>query len=274
MVIEADESDGTFTRLKSTIAVVTNIDPEHLDHYGDFDAVKRAFQDFVENIPFYGFAVLCTDHPEVQALAARIENRRLVSYGLNPQAEVRAVNLAAGAAGSTFDVAIAPRGGPMATMADLTLPMAGEHNVVNALAAIAVACELGVSDADIRKGLAAFAGVRRRFTPTGEARGVTVIDDYGHHPVEIAAALKAARGVTNGRVIAVVQPHRYTRLAGLFQEFCACFNDADVVIVANVYPAGEAPVEGVDRDALIEGLRRWGHRRVLPLDGPDALAGL
>jgi UDP-N-acetylmuramate--alanine ligase len=274
MVVEADESDGTFIRLKSTIAVVTNIDPEHLDHYGEFDAVRRAFQDFVENIPFYGLAVLCTDHPEVQALAARIENRRVVSYGLNPQAEVRAINVAAGASGSTFDVQIAPRGGPLATMTDLTLPMAGEHNVVNALAAIAVACELGVSNADIKRGLASFAGVRRRFTPTGEARGVRVIDDYGHHPVEIAAALKAARAVTNGRVIAVVQPHRYTRLAGLFEEFCACFNDADVVIVADVYPAGEAPIEGASRDGLIEGLRRWGHRRVVALDGPSALAAV
>jgi UDP-N-acetylmuramate--alanine ligase len=274
MVVEADESDGSFLRLKSTIAVVTNIDPEHLDHYGEFDAVRRAFQDFVENIPFYGFAVLCTDHPEVQAMAARIENRRLVSYGHNPQAQVRAVNLVAGAAGSSFDVVVAPRGGPQTTIADLTLPMAGEHNVANALAAIAVALELGVSDAAIRNGLASFAGVRRRFTPTGEARGVRVIDDYGHHPVEIAAALKAARGVTNGRVIAVVQPHRYTRLAGLFEEFCACFNDADVVIVADVYAAGEAPLEGASREALVEGLRRWGHRRVVPLAGPDELAAV
>ncbi len=274
MVVEADESDGTFIRLKSTVAVVTNIDPEHLDHYGEFDAVKRAFQDFVENIPFYGFAVLCTDHPEVQALAAHIENRRVVSYGVNPQAEVRAVNLIAGAGGSTFDVVVAPRGGPMATLADLSLPMAGEHNVTNALAAIAVALELGVSDEDIREGLKSFAGVRRRFTPTGEARGVSVIDDYGHHPVEIAAALKAARGVTNGRVIAVVQPHRYSRLAGLFQEFCSCFNDADAVIVADVYPAGETPIPGASRDDLVEGLRRWGHRRVLALSSPDELARL
>jgi UDP-N-acetylmuramate--alanine ligase len=272
MVVEADESDGSFLRLKSTIAVVTNIDPEHLDHYGEFDAVKRAFQDFVENIPFYGFAVLCTDHPEVQALAAKVDNRRLVTYGLNPQAEVRAVNVAAGTSGSTFDVAITPLNGEAMIIAELMLPMAGEHNVTNALAAIAVARELGVAEDAIRKGLAGFSGVRRRFTPTGEARGVRVIDDYGHHPVEIAAALKAARGVTNGRVIAVVQPHRYTRLAGLFQEFCACFNDADVVIVADVYPAGETPIDGASRDALVEGLRRWGHRRVVPLGGPGELA--
>ncbi|HLI65971.1 MAG TPA: UDP-N-acetylmuramate--L-alanine ligase [Caulobacteraceae bacterium] len=274
MVVEADESDGSFLRLKSTVAVVTNIDPEHLDHYGEFDAVKKAFQDFVENIPFYGFAVLCTDHPEVQAMAARIENRRLVTYGVNPQAQVRAVDLAVGPGGSTFDLVIQPLAAVPTTIPGVTLPIAGEHNVTNALAAIAVARELGVGEDAIRAGLAGFSGVRRRFTPTGEARGVRVIDDYGHHPVEIAAALRAARGVTNGRVIAVVQPHRYTRLRALFGEFCACFNDADVVIVANVYPAGEAPVEGVDRDALIEGLRRWGHRRVLALDGPADLAAL
>ncbi|HZC16494.1 MAG TPA: UDP-N-acetylmuramate--L-alanine ligase [Caulobacteraceae bacterium] len=274
MVVEADESDGTFLRLKSTVAVVTNIDPEHLDHYGDFDAVKKAFQDFVENVPFYGFAVVCTDHPEVQALAARVENRRLVSYGLNPQAEVRAVNIAMGAGGADFDVVITPLGGAPTTLAGLHLPMAGEHNVSNALAAIAVARELGVSEAAIGEGLTGFAGVRRRFTPTGEAGGVRVIDDYGHHPVEIAAALRSARAVTNGRVIAVVQPHRYSRLSGLFQEFCACFNDADAVIVADVYPAGEAPIEGASRDGLVDGLRRWGHRRVIALEGPDALAAV
>jgi UDP-N-acetylmuramate--alanine ligase len=274
MVVEADESDGTFLRLKSTVAVVTNIDPEHLDHYGDFDAVKAAFQAFVENIPFYGFAVVCTDHPEVQAMTARVENRRLVSYGLNPQAEVRAVNIAMGAGGADFDVVITPLNAEPTTLADVHLPMAGEHNVSNALAAIAVARELGVTEAAIREGLTNFAGVRRRFTVTGEAGGVRVIDDYGHHPVEIAAALRSARAVTNGRVIAVVQPHRYSRLSSLFEEFCACFNDADVVIVADVYPAGEAPIEGASRDGLVEGLRRWGHRRVLPLEGPDALAAL
>jgi UDP-N-acetylmuramate--alanine ligase len=208
----------------------------------------------------------------VQALAARVENRRLVSYGVNPQAEVRAVNIAMSPSGSTFDVTITPLNAPDSMLSDLHLPIAGEHNITNALAAIAVARELGVSDAHIREGLAGFKGVRRRFTLTGEANGVRVIDDYGHHPVEIAAALKAARGVTSGRVIAVVQPHRYSRLAGLFQEFCACFNDADVVIVGEVYAAGEAPMEGVSRDSLVEGLRRWGHRRVVALSGPDDLA--
>ena len=274
IVVEADESDGTFLRLKSTVAVVTNIDPEHLDHYGDFDTVKRAFQDFVENIPFYGFGVLCADHAEVQALAARIDNRRLITYGLNPQAEVRAINVSMGPGGTAFDLAVTPPGGGTLTILGLHMPMAGEHNVQNALAAIAVARELGVPPAAISEGLARFGGVRRRFTSVGEAGGVRVIDDYGHHPVEIASALKAARAVTEGRVIAVVQPHRYTRLRDLFGDFCGCFNDADVVIVADVYPAGEAPIEGATREALVEGLRRWGHRRALPLAAPEALAGL
>ena len=278
IVVEADESDGSFLRLKSTVAVVTNIDPEHLDHWGNFDAVRRGFRDFVENIPFYGFAAVCLDHPEVQALAASLENRRLVTYGTNPQAEVRAETISMDTEGARFDVVFAPRGdGPPVRLDALRLPMAGRHNVLNALAAIAVARELGVSDEAIRAGLAGFGGVRRRFTTTGVVNGVRIIDDYGHHPVEIASVLKAARDVAasadvGGKVIAVVQPHRYSRLHDLFQDFCACFNDADTVIVADVYAAGEAPVEGASRDALVEGLRRWGHRRVLPLDSPTSLA--
>jgi UDP-N-acetylmuramate--alanine ligase len=274
IVVEADESDGTFLKLKSTCAVVTNIDPEHLDHYGDFDAVRRAFRDFVENIPFYGFAAVCTDHPEVQAMAAQVENRRLVTYGVNPQAEVRAHNISMGPEGARFSVIIQPRNGDFISFDDLRLPMAGQHNVLNALAAVAVARELGVSPDHIRKGLADFSGVKRRFTTTGVANGVRVVDDYGHHPVEIASVLKAARAVTEGKVIAVVQPHRFTRLRDLFGEFCQCFNDADTVVVADVYAAGESPLEGVDKDHLVEGLRRYGHRRVLPLAGPQALAGL
>lgn len=275
IVVEADESDGTFLKLKSTCAVVTNIDPEHLDHYGDFEAVKKAFRDFVENIPFYGFAAVCTDHPEVQAMAARVENRRLVTYGVNPQAEVRAHNVSMGPDGARFSVVIQPVGGGFISFDDLHLPMAGDHNVLNALAAIAVAHELSVSPGDIRKGLAGFGGVKRRFTTTGVAGGVRVVDDYGHHPVEIASVLKAARAVAGGgKVIAVVQPHRYTRLRDLFDEFCACFADADTVLVADVYAAGEAPIEGVSRDDLVSGLRRYGHRRVLPLGAPGELAGL
>jgi len=277
MVVEADESDGSFLRLKSTVAVVTNIDPEHLDHYGDFEAVKQAFQAFVENIPFYGFAAVCLDHPEVQALAARVENRRLVTYGVNPQAQVRAVNVRMGADGATFDLVRKLDNGTVEAAADLKLPMPGRHNVLNALAAIAIARELGVSLEAVRAGLAGFGGVKRRFTTTGVARGVRIVDDYGHHPVEISAVLKAARDVqdaTGGRVIAVVQPHRYTRLRDLFDEFCACFNDADTVIVADVYAAGEAPLDGVNRDALVEGIRRFGHRRALGLDGVTQLPRL
>jgi UDP-N-acetylmuramate--alanine ligase len=274
IVVEADESDGTFLRLRSTVAVVTNIDPEHLDHHGDFASLKRAFRDFVQNIPFYGFAALCVDHPDVQEMAAGIENRRVIGYGTNPQAEIRALNIALGPDGAVFDVRIAGPDGEETTLVGLNLPMAGRHNVLNALAAIAVARELGVGEAAIRQGLAGFAGVRRRFTTTGVAGGIRVIDDYGHHPVEIASVLAASRAVTRGRVIAVVQPHRYSRLRDLFQDFCRCFNDADVVILADVYPAGEAPIEGVGRDPLIEGLIRHGHRRVLALDAPADLPAI
>ncbi|MGZ3274228.1 MAG: UDP-N-acetylmuramate--L-alanine ligase [Caulobacteraceae bacterium] len=274
IVVEADESDGSFLRLKSTVAVVTNIDPEHLDHYGTFDAAKKAFRDFVENVPFYGFAVVCLDHPEVQALAATVENRRLITYGANPQAEIRATKVQMGPEGARFDCEIAVRGEAEAVIEGLRLPMAGMHNVLNACAAIAVAHELGVSDAQIKKGLAAFGGVKRRFTTTGVSHGVRVIDDYGHHPVEIASVLKAARAVTEGKVIAVVQPHRFTRLRDLFADFCACFNDADEVIVADVYTAGEQPIEGFSRDTLVEGLRRGGHRNAQALPSVAELPGI
>ena len=278
IVVEADESDGSFLRLKSTVAIVTNIDPEHLDHYGDFDGVRKAFVDFVENIPFYGFAAVCLDHPEVQRLVAAIDNRRLVTYGINPQAMVRADNCQMAPDGCRFDVVIQKQG--LAALDEPTrieglhLPMAGWHNVANALAAIAVARELDVSDDDIRSGLAGFGGVRRRFTTTGVVGGVRIVDDYGHHPVEIAAVLKAARQVAEGRVIAVVQPHRFTRLESLMEEFSTCFSDADAVFVADVYAAGETPIEGVDKNALVEGIRRFGHRSVQPLESVEALPGV
>jgi UDP-N-acetylmuramate--alanine ligase len=273
MVVEADESDGTFLKLPATIAVVTNIDPEHLDHYGTYDRIKEAFVNFVENIPFYGFAALCIDHPEVQAMIPRVSDRKIITYGFSPQADVRATNVRIGNGGSSFDVAITNRlTGGVRTMIGLRLPMYGEHNVQNALAAVAVGAEMGLDEPVLRQALAGFAGVKRRFTKTGEARGVTIIDDYGHHPVEISAVLKAARSATAGSVIAVVQPHRYSRLSSLFEEFCTCFNDADCVIVADVYAAGEAPLPGIDRDALVNGLRAHGHRRVLPLSSPEALA--
>jgi UDP-N-acetylmuramate--alanine ligase len=278
IVVEADESDGSFLRLKSTVAIVTNIDPEHLDHYGDFDGVRKAFVDFVENIPFYGFAAVCLDHPEVQRLVASIDNRRLVTYGINPQAMVRADNCEMAPDGCRFDVVIQKQG--LAALDEpiritgLHLPMAGWHNVSNALAAIAVARELDVSDEAIRAGLAGFGGVRRRFTTTGIVGGVRIVDDYGHHPVEIAAVLKAARQVAEGRVIAVVQPHRFTRLESLMEEFSTCFSDADAVFVADVYAAGETPIEGVDKDALVEGIRRFGHRSVQALESVAALPGV
>src|SRR5579871_361900 len=261
MVVEADESDGTFLKLPADVVIVTNIDPEHLDHFKTFDAVQDAFRNFVENVPFYGFAVMCIDHPIVQSLVVKIEDRRIITYGENPQADVRLVGLTSGGGSSQFAVAIKSRKtGATHEIKDIVLPMPGRHNASNATAAIAVAHELGISDDAIRKAIASFGGVKRRFTKTGEWNGVTIIDDYGHHPVEIAAVLKAARDSYNGKVIAVVQPHRYTRLQSLFEEFCTCFNDADAVVVADVYPAGETPIEGIDRDHFAQGLRAHGHR--------------
>ncbi len=275
MVVEADESDGTFTRLPATIAVVTNIDPEHLDFYGSFDKLRDAFEQFVTNIPFYGFAAMCIDHPEVQAMIPRVLDRRIVTYGFSPQADVRAVNSEMTSDWARFDVVISDRvTGGSRTIDGLRLPMLGRHNVQNSLAAVAVGSEMGLSDECIGAALGGFAGVKRRFTRTGVVNGVTIIDDYGHHPVEIAAVLSAARAAVDpsAKVIAVVQPHRYSRLASLFEDFCTCFNDANAVIVAHVYPAGEQPIEGVDRDSLVEGLRTHGHRLVIPLVDQKSLA--
>lgn len=275
MVVEADESDGTFTKLPATAVVVTNIDPEHMDHYGSFDRLRDAFRTFVENIPFYGFAALCIDHPEVQTLIARVPDRKIVTYGFSPQALIRATNVRIGPGGARYDVVITDRvTGKTRIIDDLRLPMYGEHNVANSLAAVAVAHELGLANDVVRNALANFAGVKRRFTKTGEAKGVTVIDDYGHHPVEIAAVLKAARSATTGNVIAVVQPHRYSRLSSLMAEFCTCFNDADTVIVADVYAAGEQPMDGVSKDTLVKGLQEHGHRHVVALPDAKSLAGL
>jgi UDP-N-acetylmuramate--alanine ligase len=251
------------------------MDPEHLDFYGSVEALHDAFEVFVENIPFYGVAILCIDHPVVQSLIGRIEDRRVITYGFSPQADVRAVNLSASGSEMRFDVEITGRTEDRGQRIEgFTLPMLGEHNVLNALAAIAVAHEMGIPDDKSRAGLARFGGVKRRFTKTGEARGVTVFDDYGHHPVEIAAVLKAARQATGGKVIAIVQPHRYTRLAALFEEFCTCFNDADHVIVAEVFAAGEEPIESADRDALVGGMRARGHRDVTALTDVGLLAPL
>jgi UDP-N-acetylmuramate--alanine ligase len=273
MVVEADESDGTFLKLPADVAIVTNVDPEHLDHFKTFEAVKEAFQAFVENVPFYGFAVMCTDHREVQALVGRIEDRRIITYGENPQADVRLVDLDHHHGKSHFSVVFRGRDAKVEhTIADLTLPMPGRHNALNATAAIAVAHHLAVPDEAIRKAIGSFGGVKRRFTRTGEWNGVAIIDDYGHHPVEIAAVLRAARESNDGRIIAVVQPHRYSRLKELFEQFCTCFNDADAVIVADVYSAGEAPIKDIDRDHLVQGLRARGHRNVAPLPSSEQLA--
>lgn len=271
MVVEADESDGTFNRLPATIAIVTNIDPEHMEHWGDFERLKQGFVDFVSNIPFYGVAVCCTDHPEVRSLVGRITDRRVITYGFNAQADVRALNLRYENGVAHFDIALQAED---ILIEGCSLPMPGDHNVSNALAAVAVARHLGMKGDEIRGALAAFGGVNRRFTKVGEVGGVTIIDDYGHHPVEIAAVLKAARQATTGRVIAVHQPHRYTRLSALFEDFCGCFNEADVVAIAEVYAAGEAPIAGASRDDLVAGLIRHGHRHARAVTDEDDLLRL
>ncbi|MEV5035047.1 UDP-N-acetylmuramate--L-alanine ligase [Sphingobium sp. LMC3-1-1.1] len=278
MVVEADESDGSFLRLDGTLAVVTNIDPEHLDHYGSFDKVKDAFVEFVENVPFYGAAMLCLDHPEVQAILPRVQDRRIVTYGFSAQADIRGENVQPIPGGNRFDVQIRERDGSLRRIEGIVMPMPGRHNVLNAMAAIGVALQMGIDDATIQTGFAKFGGVKRRFTKVGEiAVGggtATVIDDYGHHPVEIRAVLAAAREGAKGRVIAVVQPHRFTRLRDLMDEFQQAFNDADIVYAAPVYPAGEQPIEGVDSAELVAGLKRRGHRNAATVEGADDLARL
>ena len=273
MVVEADESDGSFLRLPAVIAVVTNMDPEHLDHWGTPEAMLAGFDQFVGNIPFYGFAVLCIDHPAVQQMIPRLSDHRIVTYGFSPQADIRAEHVIPDKMGSSFHVVVTDRHrGRDRRLGPFRLPMLGQHNVQNALAAIAIGVEMELDNETLRTAFLGFKGVKRRFTKTGEAGGITVIDDYGHHPVEIAAVLKAARQAGAGDVIAVVQPHRYSRLQSLFNEFCTCMNDAGTVIVADVYPAGEAPIPGITGEALVEGLRARGHRRVVPLSSSSRLA--
>jgi UDP-N-acetylmuramate--alanine ligase len=276
MVVEADESDGSFLRLDGTIAVVTNIDPEHLDHYGNFDAVKDAFVEFVENVPFYGAALLCLDHPEVQAILPRVQDRRIVTYGFSAQADIRGENVQPEPGGNRFDVQVRERDGSTRRIEGVHMPMPGRHNVLNAMAAIGVALHMGIEDETIRTGFAGFGGVKRRFTKVGEVAvaggSATVIDDYGHHPVEIKAVLAAAREGARGRVIAVVQPHRYTRLRDLMDDFQQAFNDADQVYVTPVYTAGESAIDGVDADALVAGLKCRGHRAAQTISDAGALA--
>lgn len=283
IVAEADESDGTFTKLPATVAVVTNIDPEHLDHYGSYDNIKAAFRRFIDNLPFYGFAVLCSDHPAVQAMIPALADRRVITYGFNPQADVRVSNVRSGAEGNIFDVTFAgwmsseTGEGQEETIRDVFLPMLGDHNVLNSLASLTIAHEMGVPVATMKTALKNFSGVKRRFTNTGTSNGITVIDDYGHHPVEIQAVLKAARQAvekSGKKVIAVMQPHRYTRLRDLFEDFCTCFNDADSVIIADVYEAGEKPIEGIDKEHLVAGLKERGHKDAQVMPSTDDLAGL
>ena len=277
MVVEADESDGTFTRLPATVVVVTNMDPEHMEHYGDFDGVRAAYRQFVENIPFYGFAAMCLDHPEVQSLVAEVSDRRVITYGFNPQADVQAENITFKGGVATFDVTFAPwlcdNGEEI--IREMKLPMLGMHNVQNSLAALTIGHEMGMNASVMKRALEKFTGVKRRFTRTGESNGVVVIDDYGHHPVEIAAVLKAGRMAveeTGGKIIAVFQPHRYSRLSSLFDQFCTCFNEAEHVIIADVYAAGEQPIKDADKAHLVDGIKRHGHRHVEALGNPDALA--
>lgn len=275
MVVEADESDGTFLKLPADVAVVTNIDPEHLDHYGNFDAVRAAFRQFVENVPFYGFGVLCLDHPEVQSLVGKIEDRKIITYGENPQADARFFNVRMEGTRAIFDVEIRRRRtGRVFNFTELSLPMPGRHNISNATAAIAVANRLGISEEAIRKGLASFGGVKRRFTLTGTWNGVSVFDDYGHHPVEIRAVLRAARESCQGRIIAVHQPHRYSRLSSLFEDFVTCFNDADSIVLAPVYAAGEDEIDGANSEALVARIRAGGHRDARYMATPSTLAGI
>ncbi|MBV8801064.1 MAG: UDP-N-acetylmuramate--L-alanine ligase [Alphaproteobacteria bacterium] len=272
VVVEADESDGSFLRLPATIAVLTNADPDHLDYYGTFDRMREAFQRFIENVPFYGFAVLCLDHPEVQQMIGRIEDRRLITYGFSPQADVRAIEVAFAEGGSRFDVAVSDRrAGSETRITNITLPMPGEHNVLNALAAITVARELGVSDHRIRTAFSAFEGVKRRFSRVGGWNGAAIIDDYGHNPFKIAAALKAARQAYSGPIVAVVQPHRYSRLRDTFEQFCTCLNDADTAVIAPIYPAGEKPIEGVSHVSYADAVRAHGHKNILTIDNPEEL---
>ncbi len=278
IVVESDESDGSFTNLPATIAIITNIDPEHMDHYGTFDAVIEAYRDFAEGVPFYGAAIMCIDHPEVRKLAATIKDRQVITYGLSADADVRATNIRAEADGSHFDLVIAPRhGGEGLEVKDMHVPVLGSHNVLNALATFATAWKLQIAGDVMKAAFAEFQGVKRRFTCTGVVNGITVIDDYGHHPVEIRAVLNAAKQATSsnkGKIIAVMQPHRYTRLASLMDEFASCFQDADTVIITDIYTANESPLPGITSDALIEKTRAAGHKDVRKLDSPEALPGM
>jgi UDP-N-acetylmuramate--alanine ligase len=272
MVVEADESDGTFIKIPTEIGIVTNIDPEHLDYFKSIDNMHREFEAFFKNIPFYGLAVACHDHPVVGAMIERLElrrdGRRLLTYGVGTGADIRLKDARVIGAMTHFDAELGARvKGGARSLDDWRVPVPGTHNALNALAAIAIASEIGIPDDKICEAMAGFSGVKRRFQCTGSWNGVTIYDDYAHHPVEIAAVLKAARAGTQGRVIAIVEPHRYTRVCDLFEAFAHCFADADSVIVAPLYSAGETPIAGIDHIVLADAIRRSGHGDVIGVDG-------
>jgi UDP-N-acetylmuramate--alanine ligase len=276
MVVEADESDGTFIKIPSQIGVVTNIDPEHLDYFGTVEEMHEAYRAFYRNIPFYGLAMTCIDHPVARAmideLQLRHDGRRLLTYGVDPTADLVLKKVRVEGANTIFDAWLGEAvAGGARELVEWAVPVPGAHNALNALAAIGVAAEAGIKDEAIRSAMASFSGVKRRFQPTGTWNGANFYDDYGHHPVEIAAVLGAARAGARGRVIAVVEPHRYTRVKSLFDEFATCFKDADHVIVAPLYSAGEAPIEGISSRSLAAGIARAGHRSVVAIDAPQDL---
>jgi UDP-N-acetylmuramate--alanine ligase len=277
MVVEADESDGTFIKIPTQIGVVTNIDPEHLDYFGSVERMHQDYETFYRNIPFYGLAVTCIDHPVARAMIERLDlrrdGRRLLTYGVSPDADLRLLATRIEATSTYLEAELSDRvAGGARRIEGWAVPVPGEHNALNALAAIAVCAETGLSDDAIRGSLARFTGVKRRFQPTGSWNGITVYDDYGHHPVEIAAVLKAARAGATGRVVAVVEPHRYSRVKDLFDEFASCFGDADSVVVAPLYSAGEAPLPGIDHEALATAIVKAGHASVSTVATPHDLA--
>jgi UDP-N-acetylmuramate--alanine ligase len=281
IIAEADESDGTFIKIPSYIAVVTNIDPEHLNYYGTFANVKTAYKTFIENIPFYGFAVLCYDHPVVREIGAQIIDRRIIKYGVEADdLDIKAVNITQDQEGMAFDVIFSSNFMKRNRLNSqqiegMKLRAYGQHNVLNCLSAIAIGIEKGISIALLQKSLANFRGVKRRFTQTGEVRGIRIIDDYAHHPEEIKVTLNAARMVANmrgGKVIAVMQPHRYTRLQSLMEEFAQSFDDADEIIISEVYSAGEQSIANITSEKLIEKIKQYSSQSVYKLDDPLKLA--
>ena len=268
MVVEADESDGTFSKLPATVAIVTNIDREHLDHYDSFEDLKHSFDNFISNIPFYGVAICCIDNSEVHALVGRIKDRKIITYGFNKQADYSITEVDYQADRTVFKLQLLDKG---VEEISFSLPMMGSHNVLNSVAAISLGDFLGLEIGKIQEALKNFSGVQRRFTHVDTINGVKIIDDYGHHPAEISAVLKSVRDTTTGRIIAVHQPHRFSRLKLLFDEFCTCFNDADLVLISDVYSAGEKELEGINKQALVDGLINHGHKRVFSLEHESQL---